>query len=158
LFLYQSGRYEEAVEQIEKALEIDANYWVAHAQLGKVYVQKKMYHEAIAELQKARELSGDNTETLSLMGHALGVSGNKDQALKLLDELKKLSKQKYVPPYNIAMIYAGLGEKDRVFEMLEKAYEDRDVRMVFLKIEPKWDVYRTDPRFASLLERVGLAP
>jgi len=158
LFLYQAGRYEEAVEQIEKALEIDANYWVAHAQLGKVYVQKKMYHEAIAELQKARELSGDNTETLSLMGHALAASGNKDQARKLLDEIKKLSKQKYVPPYNIAMIYAGLGEKERVFEMLEKAYEDWDVRMVFLKIEPKWDVYRTDPRFASLLERVGLAP
>lgn len=158
LLLYQAGQYDEAMEQLQKALEIEANHWIAHLTLGKVYAQKRMYGEAIAAFQKARELSGGHTEAVSLMGHALAVSGKTDQARRLLDELKDLSRQRYVPPYNIAMIHAGLGEKDQVFTWLEKAYAERDVRMVFLKVEPKWDAYRDDPRFVNLLARVGLAP
>ncbi|MEJ7578885.1 MAG: tetratricopeptide repeat protein, partial [Pyrinomonadaceae bacterium] len=80
------------------------------------------------------------------------------QAQAVLDELKSLSTQRYVPPHNIAMVYNGLGERDEAFAWLEKAYEERDVRLTFLKVDPKWDSFRPDPRFADLLRRIGLAP
>jgi serine/threonine-protein kinase len=157
-FLYQARQYDEAIEPLQNALEIVPNDWIAHLNLGKVYVQQKKYGEAIAEFQKAREFSRGTTETISVMGHALAVSGQRAEAHKVLDELKRMSKQRYVPPYNIAAVYAGLGEKEQVLDWLEKAYEERDVRLVFLKIDPKWDGLRTEPRFNDLLRRIGLAP
>jgi tetratricopeptide (TPR) repeat protein len=116
-----------------------------------------MYKEAMTEFQKAQEISG-NTLVRSLIGHAHAVLGQRDDAQRMVHELKEMSKQRYVPPQNIALIYLGLGENDQVFEWLEKAYEERDVLLTFLKVHPQWDVLRTDPRFADLLRRIGLAP
>ncbi|MDQ3753944.1 MAG: hypothetical protein M3371_04350 [Acidobacteriota bacterium] len=84
------------------------------------------------------------------------VSGNRAQAQATLDELKSLSTGRYVPPYNIAMIYNGLDEKDEALAWLAKAYQERDVRLIFIKIDPKWDSYRSDSRFASLIKRISL--
>jgi hypothetical protein len=86
------------------------------------------------------------------------VSGKRDEAQRMVHELKEMSKQRYIPPQNIALIHVGLGEKDQVFEWLEKAYEERDVHLTYLKVDPQWDDLRTDPRFADLLRRIGLAP
>jgi DNA-binding winged helix-turn-helix (wHTH) protein/TolB-like protein/Tfp pilus assembly protein PilF len=156
-FLYQARQYDQAVEPLQIALELAPNDWLARLNLGKIYVQQKKYAEAIEEFQIARKFSGANTETIAVMGHAFAVSGKKAEAQKVLDELKRLSMQRYVPPYNIAIVYSGLGEKDQALAWLEKAYEDRDVRMVFLRVEPKWDALRADERFMNLIGRMGLA-
>ncbi|HET8674150.1 MAG TPA: tetratricopeptide repeat protein, partial [Blastocatellia bacterium] len=156
-FLYQARQYDQANEPIQTALEIAPNDWLARLNLGKVYVQQGKYGEAIAEFQKAREFSGTNTETIAVLGHALAVSGKSGEAQRVLDELKSMSKQRYVPPYNIAILYAGLGEKEQAIAWLEKGYEDRDVRLVFLKVEPKWDALRADQRFIDIIRRMGLA-
>ena len=156
-FLYQARQYDQAIEPIQTALEIAPNDWLARLNLGKVYVQQGKHGEAIAEFQKAREFSGTNTETIAVLGHALAVSGKSGEAQRVLDELKSMSKQRYVPPYNIAILYAGLGEKEQAIAWLEKGYEDRDVRLVFLKVEPKWDALRADQRFIDIIRRMGLA-
>jgi TolB-like protein/Tfp pilus assembly protein PilF len=156
-FLYQARQYDQAIEPLQTALEIAPNDWLARLNLGKVYVQQGKHSEAIAEFQKAREFSGTNTETIAVLGHALAVSGKRDKAQKVLDELESISKQRYVPPYNIAIVYAGLGENEQAIAWLEKGYEDRDVRLVFLKVEPKWDALRADQRFIDIIRRMGLA-
>ena len=156
-FFYQARQYDQAVEQLHQALEIAPNDWVAHLNLGKIYVQQKKYAEGLKEFQKSRASSASNTETIAVIGHAFAVSGKRSEAQKVLDELKSLSKQRYVPAYNIATVYVGLGEKEQAIAWLEKAYEDRDVRLVFLKVEPRWDDLRADSRFIDLIVRVGLA-
>ena len=155
-YFYQARQYDQAIEPLQDAIEIAPNDWVAHLNLGKIYVQQKKYSEAIEKFQKAREFSESNTETIAVMGHALAVSGKRSEAKKVLDELMSMAKQRYVPPYNIGIVFAGLAEREQALAWLEKAYEDRDVRLVFLKVEPKWDDLRAHPRFTSLLHRVGL--
>jgi tetratricopeptide (TPR) repeat protein len=156
LFLYYAQRDDEAIARLEKTFEIDPNYWVAHINLAKVYTGKRMYDEAIAELNKARELSSGNTETISLLGYALAMSGKRDQARATLNELHHLSTERYVPPYNIAMVYNGLDESDETLAWLEKAYDERDVRLTFIKVDPKWDKQRSDSRFAAIIKRLDL--
>jgi TolB-like protein/Flp pilus assembly protein TadD len=154
--LFWARQYDQVIEELRKTLEIDSNFWVAHLFLGKAYEQKAMYPEAIAALQKARELSGGSSQTISMLGYVYAVSGRRSEAQHALDELNDQSKQRYVPPYDIAMVYAGLGERDQFFQWLEKAYEDRNQFMTLLKVEPKFDPIRSDPRFQDLLRRVGL--
>ncbi len=155
MFLHYAGRDDEAIARLQKTLELASNFWIARLTLAKVYTRRRMYPEAIAELRKAREFSGGNTETISLSGYAWAVSGNRAQAQTVLEELKTLSTQRYVPPYNIAMVYNGLDEKDQALAWLEKAYEERDVRLTFIKIDPKWDSFRSDTRFAAIIKRIG---
>ena len=156
--LYFSGRYEEAIEQCHNALEMNPNYGMAHLFLGRSYKQKRMYEESLAELEKGRGLLGEDSEVLSQIGYTYAVSGRRGEAQKVLQELRRLSGQRYVSPYHIAVVYAGLGEKDDVFEWLEKAYERREARMNILKYAPEFDNLRSDRRYADLLKRVGLAP
>jgi len=118
-----------------------------------------MFPEAIAEAQKARELSGPtNSHPMGFLGYALAKNGKQAEARTLLAELFKSSTERYVSPYNIALIYNGLGERDEAFTWLERGYEKRDQRMVFLKVEPKWNNLRGDPRFQDLMRRVGFTP
>jgi serine/threonine-protein kinase len=155
-FLYYANQDDEALIRFQKTLELEPNFWIAHLMLSKVYIRRQMYPEALAELSQAKEFSGGNTETISLIGYVWALSGNRAQALKVLDELKSLSAKRYVPPHNIAMVNNGLGEKDEALAWLEKACEERDVRLTFLKIDPKWDSFRSCPRFAAILKRIGL--
>ena len=83
------------------------------------------------------------------------ASGKRAEARRLLDVLKEMSIRQYVAPKHVALAYAGLGEKDEMFAWLEKAYEDRDISLTFIKVEPRWDEYRIEPRFADLMRRVG---
>lgn len=157
-FFYGGRQFDAAMEQLRKTVELEPGFWLGHLYLGMVYERKGRYAEALAEIQKARELSHDNTDTLSLAGYTYAVSESRDQAQKTLDELKSMSSNKYVPPYNVAMIYLGFGDKDRAFEWLNKAYGGRDVRLRLLKVEPKWDSIRSDPRFGDLMRRLGFQP
>ncbi len=154
--LYFAGRQDAAAARLQKTLELDSNFWIAHLFLGKVYVQKEQYGEALAEFEKARTFSHGNSETISMIGYAAALAGDPDKARSVLTELQALSAQRYVPPHNIAVVYLGLGERDEALAWLEKAYQDHDVRLSFLKVDPKWELLRSDPRFVRLLKRLGL--
>lgn len=149
-------RYDQTIEQERKTSEIDPNFGHVHAKMGEAYAMKGMYEQAIAELQKANDLTAG---TIGMgLGHAYAVSGKRDEAREEIDKLKEQSKHSYVPPYWIAMTYAGLGEKDEAFKWLEKEYEDQDWLLCFIKVDPRWDSLRSDPRFVDLLGRLGLSP
>jgi tetratricopeptide (TPR) repeat protein len=154
-YLY-ARQYDQAIEQCRKTIEMDANYPPAHGFLALAYEQKGMHQEAIAEFQKTIALLGeDSVQTKAELGHAYAVAGKKEQALKIMDELKALSKETYVSPYDVAMIYVGLDQKDQAFDWLQKGYEER-FGMRYLKVDPRLDPLRSDPRFRDLVRRVGL--
>ncbi len=154
-FLIHAGRAREALAGLQKTSELDANYWLPHLFASSAYIEEGMYSEAIAEARQARELSGASTTPIAFLGYALAKSGKQAETRAELERLLKLSTERYVSLYNIAMIYNGLGERDKTLEWLEKGYQQRDPRMVFLKVEPKWNNLRSDSRFQDLLRRVG---
>lgn len=157
LFLYFDGRNDEAREKLTKTLEWEPNFWIALLTLARVEIRQGKYADAIAELSKARSSSGGNTQTISMIGYTWALAGDRTKAQAVLDELKTLSKQRYVPPYTIAMIYNGLGEDDEALFWLERAYEERDVLLApFIKADPNWGRLQANPRFASILKRMNL--
>jgi serine/threonine protein kinase/tetratricopeptide (TPR) repeat protein len=155
---YHERRYDQAIEQSLEALELDPNFAQTHYFLGLNYEQKTRYEDAIASLKKATTLSPGNLSYVSALGHAYAVSGHRGEAMKILGQLQDLSQHRYVSPHEMALLYAGLDEDDRAFAWLDKAYTDRSWRLVFLKLEPRFDNLHADPRFADLVRRVGLTP
>jgi len=152
---YVARKYDRAIEYFRKALEMDPNFVVAHMYLGLVYAQQQEFSSALAELQKARLLQ-DSPDILCELGYVYALSGKRREAEKILSDLKVISKQRYIIPTYYAIIYAGLGDKDKAFEWLEKGYREGGL-LTGLKTDPQWDSLRTDSRFADLLKRVGLA-
>lgn len=153
--LYFSRRYDEAIDQCRKTLELDRDFVVAHWNLGMNYQQKGMHEEARSEFDKALHLSGGATNFLALLGTAHGRSGNKKAALGVLDKLSELQKQKRAHAEDLAIIHIGLGDKERAFEWLEKAFQDHAPLVLYLRVDPFFDPLRSDPRFADLVHRVG---
>ncbi len=151
-------RWDEAIEHLRKAIELDPNYWFHHSYLGRAYAQKGMMPEAIAEFKLALELDSQQSENWAGLGQAYAVSGKKAEAQKMIDEMIKRSSQNiYVAPYNVAVIYAGLADKDKAFEWLEKAYSDRAYYLsVYLTTDERLDSLRSDPRFKDLVRRIGI--
>jgi Flp pilus assembly protein TadD len=137
-------------------LQMDSSSFWAHFELGRGYEQKGMVEEAIAELNRATTLAKHMTWAIGALGHAYGVSGQKSQAQRVLDQLKELSKQRYVSPSDIAVVQVGLGEKDQAVASLQKAYQERSWYMVLLKLDPRLDSLQSDPRFQDLVRKVGL--
>ena len=152
---HYAGRYDLSIEQARKTLELDPNYWGSYTNLGQTYERKKQYPEAIASLEKARALD-TNTSIPGYLGYVYAAAGKRAEAQNVLEELQELSKQRHVSPYYIAVIYAGLNDKDRAFEWLNKAYEARAFSMALLKVETVFDNLRPDPRFKDLLKRMNL--
>jgi len=97
-------------------------------------------------------------QSLGSLGHAHAVSGNREKARQALSDVLELSKRRYVSPFATAVIYTGLGDKERALEWLERALDDRSLEMIFLKVDPRFDRLHADPRFANLLRRMGLPP
>ena len=156
VFTYYAGRYDEARAEFQKALEMDATSTQAHRFLGMTHERQKQYKEAIDELSKVVAISGDSS-SLAALGYTYAVSNHPAEARQLLSKLQEQARHSYVPPYHIAIIYAGLGEKDQAFAWLEKAYRERaDYTLCYLKVEPRFESLRSDPRFQDLLRRVGL--
>lgn len=156
MFFHHARRDAEALERLQKAVDLDSNFWVTHLMLGKVYTQERKYSDAIEEFGKARELSHGNSEAIASIGYAAALAGDKLKAQAVLDELKALSNEHYVPPVNVALVLSALDEKDAAVASLEKGCEDRDVRLTLLKVDPRWDSLRRDPRFIAILKRIGL--
>ena len=153
LALTSARRYDEAIEQSQQVVGTfpQAHYW-----MGLGYLGKGKYQEAVAEFEKRLSISSDDMVTKPHLGYAYARSGKKDQAEKILAELKAL-KQPQISPYLIAMVYAGLGEKDQAFLWLEKAYQEHSRSLWGLKVNPAWDSLRSDRRFTDLLRRIGLS-
>jgi DNA-binding winged helix-turn-helix (wHTH) protein/TolB-like protein/tetratricopeptide (TPR) repeat protein len=148
-------QYDQAIEQYRKTLDLDSSFVRAHVQLGQVYGQKGQYEEAISELKKAISLNSEDNYAIQLLGYMYAISRRTSEAYKALEELKERAKRTHVLPYDIAVIYVGLGEKDRAFEWLEKSFAERDEGLLYLRVDPVLDSLRSDPRFADLLRRVG---
>lgn len=153
-FLLHAGRADEALIQLRKTSELEPNFWMPHYIAASAYIEKGMFAEAIAESRKEYELSSGNS--IPFGTYALAKSGKRDEARAALKELLKLSATNHVSPYNIALIYNGLDERENALEWLEKAYEQRDPKMTFLKVEPKWNNLRDEPRFVELMKRMNL--
>jgi TolB-like protein len=147
-------RYDEAVEQSEKTLKMDANFAVGHYELGQALVQKHMYDQAIAEFQRAIELSGHSGAFDSNLGYAYAVSGRKEEALKIVDDLESRHPANYSVDADIALIYVGLDDRDEAIGRLNKAFDARFKASILRR--PAFDPLRSDPRFQDLLRRMGL--
>src|SRR6266496_1081348 len=151
---YSARRYDEAIEQLTKTLEMDSSFYYAHWSLGVAFEAKGTLDAAIEEYQKARALN-DDPFVLALLGHAYASSGNEAEALKILDQLKELSKQRYVTAYNFAIVYLGLGDKEEALRWLQKSYQDRaGYDIATIKVDPFLDPLRGDPHFEALAEKI----
>jgi TolB-like protein/Tfp pilus assembly protein PilF len=154
--LYLARKFDEAIDQSHNTQELDANFAVSYASLGEVYVSKLMYREGLLALEKYCALSCNSALSLALLGYSHARSGQKGQALQMIDELTSASKQNFVPAFFFALVYAGLEDKDRAFNWLEKAYEERSNRLAYLKVDALWDPLRSDGRFTDMLRRIGI--
>jgi len=154
---YLSGQNDKAIEQCRKILELDPSSFPARRYLGLAYEAKGMYPEAISEFQRGVKLSGSPL-MLALLGHAYAVAGKKTEAQQVLNDLQQLQEQRYVSPYTVAAIYAGLGDQDQAFKWLDKAVEERDIWLMNLKVDPVFAKLRSQRKFTDTLARIRLRP
>jgi tetratricopeptide (TPR) repeat protein len=149
-------RNDEAMPWFRHVLAMDPNFIRAHVGLGLTLVQKKRFEEAISELRRAVELSGGGAGQMGALGFAYAVANRRAEALEIVEKLKQRSKEQYVPPATVSVVYSGLGENDQAMVWLEKALAERDPWITGLKVDPMFDSLRSDPRFPDLLRRAGL--
>lgn len=154
--LISMRQYDESIEQLQRTLEMDPNYGAAHAILALAYERKGLYEEAIAACQQGVVCLGRNPVIVAWFGIICAMAGHRDEALKVLDELQEMAIRCYISPYFIASIHAALGDKDQMFEWLEKAHKGHATHLVYLLIDPWFDNFRSDPRMTELIRRIGL--
>ena len=157
LFLTEAGRVDEGITRLQKTLEMEPNFYLAHILLAGAYIDKGMYPEAVAKARRARELSPGLNNPLAFLGYALAKWEKQKEARAVLDELLRASKDRYVSPYSIAMVYNGLGERAETLKWLVEGFEKRDLRMTQLKIDRKWENLRSEPQYHDLLRKLNLA-
>jgi TolB-like protein/Flp pilus assembly protein TadD len=155
-FLYHAGQLEASIQQFRATLDMEWRFWIAHICLAKSYEQQGMYSEALAACDAAWEFSGGNSEALSLAGYVHAVSGEKAKAEANVQQLLQQKAKRYVPPYSVALVFAGLRETETALQWLEQAFEDRDVHMPFL-LDHKWKGLRSNEQFRQILSRVGFS-
>jgi len=155
LVLYLARQYDRAIEEHRRTLDLDPNFAHTHLCLGLAYLQKSMFDEAIAELQTALAIFGENPRAAAVLAYAYAISGKKDEAQALFDDLKDRSLRQYIAPCLIGLICIGLGDHDQAFAWLEKGCDERDLGLIWLKVEPMADKLRSDSRFENFLRRVG---
>ena len=153
--LFYAKDYDNALDRLKKTIDLDSNFWLSHLFISRVYTEKGMHSEAVAEAKKAAELSG-NSQSDAYRAYALAKWGKLSEARAILTELLKSATETYVPPSNIALAYNAVGEREKALEYLEKGFSERDVRMAFLKVEPQWDQLRSEPRFVDLIKRMKI--
>ncbi|HEX3420711.1 MAG TPA: adenylate/guanylate cyclase domain-containing protein [Candidatus Udaeobacter sp.] len=147
-------RYDEAITQLRKTLEIDPGYYYAYVNLGQAFAAKRDFDQAIQQYQKARALN-DDPFVLGLLGHAYARSGNKTETLKILDQLKQLTKQRYVSAYSFVIVYVGLDDKAEALYWLERCYQDHaGSEIAWIRVDPLVDPLRSDPRFEAIAAKI----
>ena len=152
---FQARDYPAALDHASQAIALDQEFWIGHMARGQALEQSGQYEPALDALTIAARYSGGNSKPVGLRGYVLGKAGRRQEAREVLSTLEALSRQRFVPPYAMALVHAGLGERDLVFEWLDRAFDAHDVHLIFLTVDPKWDPYRADPRFEALLARCG---
>jgi tetratricopeptide (TPR) repeat protein len=154
---FLAGDYPAAVSLARQAIVIDPDFWIGHYLLAQVAERLGETELALEELGHAARLSGGNSKALSLRGYLMARRGRTEEARAVLGALEDAARVRYLPPYAMALVHAGLGEHDASFAWLDRAHEVRDVHVVYLPVDPKWDPLRSDARFPALLGRCGLA-
>ncbi len=153
-FLLFARQYGQAVEQLKKTLEMDKNFGFAHVVLGYTYDAMGKHNDAIAEYEESLRLQGDNTSSQCYLGYALAKAGRRREAEALRKRLE--TTKEYVSPAELAVLYVGLGEKEKALAALERAYTEHDLQMQHLATDPHYDALRSEPRFQELIRKVGL--
>jgi tetratricopeptide (TPR) repeat protein len=153
LVAFHAGDLEKAVEFGKQAIVVDPDFWIGYHMISQVYEQLGKYDLALEASKQAGKLGHGNSKTFGLRGYILAKMGKANEAREVLETLQSISKERYVPPYAMALIHAGLNEPEKTFEWLDRALEVRDVHLVFLPVDPKWDALREDPRFKKLIKR-----
>jgi tetratricopeptide (TPR) repeat protein len=152
---YHLRQYHESVDNGRKAVELNPGDWASHYFLGTGYFGLGRKSDAIPEFQKAVELSQNDTDAIASLAHAYASVGRRAEAQKILADLQRESRTTYVSPYMIAIVWIGLADKDKAFEYLERAYQEKSPDVAyFLKADLRLDPIRKDPRFTDLLRRM----
>jgi len=153
--LYFARQYASAIEQLQKTLQMDQNFVPAQHAIEAAYAQNGMYKDAVAERQKVLTLSG-NPDLAAAIGADYAQSGYSGVMQSWLEGLKEVSKRGYVSPYNVAEIYARMGDKPQALVWLEQAFNQRDSKLTFIRVEPAFDQMRSDPQFQHIAQRLGM--
>jgi tetratricopeptide (TPR) repeat protein len=155
--LFCARQYDQAIQKLQATIEMDPNFANAHYKLALVYEIKGMYKEAVEEHLKSKALSGDISANVEKLKAAYATSGSKGYYREELRQLKDTSSRGYVLPKYLVLTELQLGDTEETFKWLEAAYKDRTEPLVYLKVDPRFDSLRSDPRFEDLLRRVNLA-
>jgi hypothetical protein len=148
----QARDYAAPLEHARQATIIDPEFWIGHVQVANAHHQLGSTELALDALTKVRQAASGG---MAMRGYFLAKLGRTDEARDVLRAMEAIARDRYVPPSQLAVVHAGLGDREAAFEQLEKAYEARDAHLIFLPVDPKWDPYRSDPRFGELLARCG---
>ena len=155
---YYTGRYDEAVKQLNLVLGMNPNFPPAHLWLGRTYQELGKFDEALAAFRRVEDRIHDWPVSIAARGFVAGVAGRPAQALEALAELEELSARRFVTSYGVALVHAGLGQNDAAFAWLNKAFDERSNWLVWLRLDPRWNGLRPDPRFAQLVSRMRFPP
>jgi adenylate cyclase len=155
--LYYQGEYEKAIEQFKKVIELDPNYDVVYLSLIPAYLRKSMYNEAVAASERYAELSGNSLESKLMKAYVYASMGDREEAHKFLAEVKGRFGEKFLSSYLVGIIHFILGETDDGFEWLNRAYNEHDANITLMNVDVELENVKSDPRFLSLLEKVGLS-
>lgn len=152
---FQARDFDAALEHAHQSLTVDPDFWTGYHQLAQVHEQRGERDRALTAADTASTLSGGNSKAVSLRAYILGITGRDEEARSILTALEQTSTSRYVPPYAIALGYLGLDRADEMFQWLDRAYDARDVHLVFAPVDPKWDPYRGERRFQDVMSRCG---
>ena len=156
LSFHFTRQYEQAIEQYRRTIGVEAKSHWPHMLLGLAYEQQDRFADAIAELNESSRLFNNNPQVLAALGHVYAISGRHAEAQRVVADLQETARRRYVSPYDVATVYAGLGDREQALAWLERAFEDRSGWLAWwLKVDPRFDTLRADPRFHNLLRRIG---
>jgi tetratricopeptide (TPR) repeat protein len=153
---YNARQYDRALESYRQMSELEPDSPRGRRDLGRIQLQRGQYDEAIAALVQAVARKAE-PDFISDLAHAYAIAGRRDEARRTLTQLQNVAKQRYVPPFYLAKVYAGLGENTQAMVLLNRAFQDRSDQLTGLRVEPAFNRLRADPRFSDLMRRVGLA-
>ena len=151
------GDLDSAARECQRMMDLDPNFWAAHQTMGILLIKQGRYPEALAEAQKSAQLAGRSNASLALLGHVYARLGQRSEADLIIKELEKRYAGKFADGRDLVVVYAGLDDKDKAFGWLEKAFADRSVFIVFLKLEPLMQPLHSDPRWSALERRAGIS-
>jgi DNA-binding winged helix-turn-helix (wHTH) protein/Flp pilus assembly protein TadD len=155
LFLIQAGRLGEALESLRKTLALDARFWFTHLYFSAIYFEQGRFAEAVDAAKQAQTLAGGNFMPQAVGSCALAKLGKVEEARAILNELLQASSLRYIPPYYFALMYNSLRDQEQTLAWLERGIEDRDPKMTFLQVDPRWKNLSGTPGFADIVRRVG---